>query len=107
MRIFNLITFIGFYLKEVLLSNLRVAQDVLRFKLDMTPAIVEVDVTELNDRQVVLAANFITMTPGTLGLYVSNDHNRLYVHSMYIDSDVETLGKELKQAYGERVRRVF
>lgn len=107
MRILHLITFIGFYLKEILMSNIRVARDVLRLKLDMTPVIVAVDLRALNDRQVALTASFITMTPGTLGLYVSDDHNRLYVHSMYMDTDVETMAKDLEQAYGERVRRVF
>lgn len=107
MRVLHFIGFIGFYIKEVVVSNLRVAHDVLTIKHHMTPGIVAVDVSDLTERQTVLMANFITMTPGTLGLYVSNDQNWLYVHAMYIDSDVDTLAKELRKEYGERVRNVF
>lgn len=106
-RILSFIGFLFFYSTEVVKSNLRVAIDVLRPKYEMTPGIIAVDVEGMTDRQLLFMANFITMTPGTLGITVSPDHNKLYIHAMYIDGDVADLANELKNDYGRRVRRVF
>lgn len=107
MRILYFIEFIIFYLKEILISNIRIAHDVLTPTHHMTPGIITVDVSYLNQRQVAAMANFITMTPGTLGVFVSGDCQTLYIHSMYIDTDPETVGKDLAREYGRRVKNVF
>jgi multisubunit Na+/H+ antiporter MnhE subunit len=52
-------------------------------------------------------ANLITMTPGTLGMYVSKDLTKLYIHSMYMDKDAESMGADLANDYGKRVQRVY
>ena len=44
------------------------------------------------DAEIVLLANLITLTPGTLSLDISADRKVLYVHAMYID------GGDLDQA---------
>ena len=107
-RIFALIGFVGFYIVEVLKSNLRVACDVLTPNHSMTPAaVIAVDVEGMTERQLLFMANLITMTPGTLGLSFSPDHAKLYIHAMYIDGDAAALSQELETTYGKRVRRVF
>ena len=50
-----------------------------------------VDVAGMTDRQLLFMANFITMTPGTLGLIFSDSKDKLYIHMMYVDDDMETL----------------
>ena len=107
MRVFHLIGFIVFYIGEVLKSNLRVAYDVLTPAHKMQPGILAVDVTGMTDRQLLFMANFITMTPGTLGLSFSEHKDKLYIHAMYLDDDMEALSAELSNKYGKRVRRVF
>ena len=106
-RIFSLISSLIFYIFEVLKSNFRVAADVLTPRHRMNPGIVAVDVEGMTDRQLLFMANFITMTPGTLGLTFSEDHGKLYIHAMYIDGDAAALAEELENTYGRRVRRVF
>lgn len=106
-RFFGFIAFLLFYIREIVVSNFRIAHDVLTPKHHMTPGIIAVDVADLSDRQVVLMANFITMTPGTLGLLVSEDRKRLYIHAMYIDDTAESLSRDLKETYGKRVKHVF
>jgi multicomponent Na+:H+ antiporter subunit E len=106
-RIFSLITSLIFYSSEVVKSNVRVAADVLTPKHRMKPGIIAVDVEGMSDRQLLFMANFITMTPGTLGLTFSEDHRKLYIHAMYIDGDETALAEELENAYGRRVRSVF
>lgn len=106
-RVFAFISFLLFYFVEVVKSNLRVAFDVLTPRHRMCPGILSVNVTGMTDRQLLFVANFITMTPGTLGLEISEDHRKLYIHTMYVDAEMEVLAKQLEEDYGRRVRRVF
>lgn len=106
-RLIAIVLFLIFYIKEVLKANLRVAYDVLTPRHHMTPAILAVNVAGMSDRQLLFMANLITMTPGTLGLSFSQDYTKLYIHAMYVDSDVQTLSRELENNYGKRVRSVF
>lgn len=94
MRILHFISFILFYISEVVKSNLRVAYDVLTPTHQMKPGIISVDVSGMTDRQLLFMANFITMTPGTLGLSFSDAKDKLYIHAMYIDDDMEVLSGE-------------
>jgi multicomponent Na+:H+ antiporter subunit E len=107
MRLLRFIEFLLFYLKEVAVSNLRIAHDVLTPRHRMKPGIIWVDVGDLGERQLAAMANLITMTPGTLGMYVSKDRQKLYIHAMYLDSDAESMGAALASDYGKRVKNVF
>lgn len=106
-RILAFIEFLLFYLKEILVSNLRVAYDVLTPEHKMKPGIIALDVSDMTDTQISLMANFITMTPGTLGLAVSEEPRKLYIHAMYLDAAPEEVAEQLLKDYGKRVKRVF
>lgn len=101
------VSFFFFYIKEILLSNLRVAHDVLTPRHRMKPGIIKVDVEDLTEWQIFFMSNLITMTPGTLGLTVSRDRKILYIHAMYIDGSPEELAQSLRKDYGRRVKSVF
>jgi len=107
MRLLHFLSFLVFYVSEVVRSNLRVAHDVLTPTHHMQPGILAVDVAGMTDRQLLFMANFITMTPGTLGISFSERKDKLYIHAMYIDGDMQALGAEISNSYGKRVRRVF
>jgi len=107
MRILRLLEFLVFYLKEIVISNVRIAHDVLTPKHRMKPGVLPVDVSDLGERQLAAMANLVTMTPGTLGVYVSKDRRYLYIHAMYMDKDAESMGADLARDYGERIKRVF
>lgn len=106
-RMFHFVSFLLFYISEVLKSNVRVAYDVLTPTHQMNPSIISVDVAGMTDRQLLFMANFITMTPGTLGLSFSENKDTLYIHAMYIDGEFDAVSEELATTYGKRVRRVF
>lgn len=107
MRVVHFFSFIAFYIVDVIKSNLRVAHDVLTPAYRMEPAIISIDVAGMTDRQLLFMANFITMTPGTLGLSISESKDKFYIHAMYVDESVEALSEELANTYGKRVRLVF
>jgi len=106
MRILRLIEFICFYIKEVVLANVRVAFLVLSPKLRVNPAILAIEVAELTPRQRWILANLITMTPGTLSLDIDEKEARLFIHCMAV-KDPAGMEKEIENAYVRRVCRVF
>jgi multicomponent Na+:H+ antiporter subunit E len=107
LRLVRLVEFFGFYAVEVVLSNLRVAIDVMTPRFRGTPGIVEVPVGPgLTDRQLTVLANLITMAPGTLSLGYTPDRSCLIIHAMYL-GDREAFVKDIRQNFERRVRRVF
>ncbi|MCH2156396.1 MAG: Na+/H+ antiporter subunit E [Opitutales bacterium] len=106
-RIIASLSFFLFYVKEVVTSNVRVAYDVLTPTHRMKPGVIELSIAGMTDTQVLAMANLITMTPGTLGLHVSEDKQRLFLHVMYLDKSPQETAAELEASYGKRVRDVF
>lgn len=103
-KIIKLTGFGLFYLKEVLVSNLRVAADIVTPQHLMSPEILEIDVSDLTPRQLFVASNLITMTPGTLSMDVVD--GKLLIHSMYCEDKVAD-ADDLVKNYVNRVRDVF
>ena len=98
--------FILFFVRELVLANLRVAHDILTPRHHMTPGIVAVPLDVESDLEITVLATIITLTPGTLSLHVADDRRTLYVHAMYID-DPAALVRGIKQGFEHRVREVF
>lgn len=106
-RVFAAVDLYFFFALDVVRSSLRVAYDVLTPRHRMQPAIIAVDVSALSDRQLLVMANMITMTPGSMGVGLSEDHKTFYVHLMYLDGPVEEAAAGFENGYGRRVRNVF
>jgi multicomponent Na+:H+ antiporter subunit E len=104
--IYRLFGFILFYLKEVLLANVRVAAEILRRSYTMEPGVVAIPLDVKSDWELLLFANVITMTPGTLSLDISADRSTLYVHAMFV-GDPDELVKTLKQRIEKKVIELF
>jgi multicomponent Na+:H+ antiporter subunit E len=106
-RVPRMISFAGFYLWQLILSNLRVAYEVITPGHFMKPGVVAVPLDAETDAEITLLSNLITLTPGTLSLDLSPDRKTLYVHVMYIDKDVETTREEIKRDLEQRVLEVL
>ncbi len=102
MRIFRFLSFLLFYLWEVILSNLRVARDILLPNSRFNCGIVAVPILELSDAGVAFLANLISMTPGTLSLDFCSETRRLFVHSMYLE-DEATFINMIQTQYERRI----
>lgn len=99
-------TFIGFYLWELVVANLRVAHDVLSLHPRTRPGIIAIRLDARTDAEITLLANLLTMTPGELSIDVSTDRRVLYVHSLYLD-DVEASRRQVEEGFEARVLRVM
>ena len=107
MRFLKFIRFLLFYLMEILLSNFRVAYDVITPSHYMSPGFIAIPLEDLTDLQLMILTNMITMTPGTLSLDVSSDRKTLYIHAMYIDEDIKKFKNELVRNYIMKIKEVF
>lgn len=88
-RIPRMISFVFYFLYELLKANLQVAFDVATPSFYMKPGIVRIPLTAQTDLEITLLANLISLTPGSLSIDVSDDRKVLYVHAMYIDDKDE------------------
>jgi len=102
-RVFGLI---GFFGKELLVSNLRVLWDVITPQHISRPGIIAIPLDARTDAEIMLVANLISLTPGTLSLDISEDRRVLYIHVMFLD-DIEKTRQQIKQGLERRVLEVM
>lgn len=100
------IAFALYFLKELVVSNLRVAWDVLTPRARHRPGVVAVPLDLESDIAITLLANVVTLTPGTLSLDVSPDRRTLYVHGMFVD-DTETFRRDIKDGFERRIQELL
>jgi multicomponent Na+:H+ antiporter subunit E len=100
------IGFILFFLKELVVSNVRVAWDVLTPRAYRRPGVVAVPLDLERDAEITLLANVVTLTPGTLSLDLSADRRTLYVHGMFVD-DPEEFRREIKDGFERRIKELL
>ena len=96
----------GFFLVELLLSTLRVFWDVVTPGHISRPGIVGVPLNAESDMEILLVANLISLTPGTLSIDLSEDRRTLYVHVMFLD-DPDRFRKSITDGVERRVLEVM
>jgi multicomponent Na+:H+ antiporter subunit E len=98
--------FFFYFLRELLIANLKVAYDVVTPTDYMNPGIVAFPLEAESDIEITLLANLITLTPGTLSLDVSSDKKVLYIHTLYLD-DPEKFRSEIKNGMEKKLLEVL
>lgn len=98
------INFGFFFLKELVVANVKVAFDILTPHYYMRPTIIEVPLRAKTNLEIMLLANMITLTPGTLSIDVSKNRKILYVHALYVkNNDVEKVKHHIKEGFERRL----
>jgi len=92
-RLIDAFVFAVLYIWEVLLANLRVAYDIVTPTHHMQPGIIAYPYHVDEGVPLMLLANLITMTPGTVSMDVDTQCRVLYVHAMYIEDPEEIRAK--------------
>jgi multicomponent Na+:H+ antiporter subunit E len=96
-----------FYFKELFIASLRVAYDVLTPADHMKPGIIALPLDAKTDLEITLLANFITLTPGSLSLEISEDRSTLFIHETYIkDNDLERSKRIIKEGFERRILKI-
>ncbi len=71
-----------FFVWELLVSNVRVARDVIRPRTRIHPAVIAMPLRAKTEAEITLLASFITLTPGSTSIDVTPDRRFMYVHVM-------------------------
>ncbi|PMR70011.1 Na+/H+ antiporter subunit E [Halomonas heilongjiangensis] len=95
-RVPRILRFLGFFIKELLMANFKVAFDILTPPWHMKPGVIAFPLEARTELEITMVANLISLTPGTLSLDVSDDRKVLYIHAMFLD-DEEELRRNLKE----------
>jgi multicomponent Na+:H+ antiporter subunit E len=74
------VTYVPWLLREIVTSNLDVARRILDPRLPIRPCLVRIDAGQSSDLGLVLHANSITLTPGTVSVGIEGF--RITVHAL-------------------------
>ncbi|MEM6488161.1 MAG: Na+/H+ antiporter subunit E [Pseudomonadota bacterium] len=95
LRVPRLIRLVAVFLRELIMSSLRVAWDVLSLRPRSRPGIIAVPMRARGETELLVVSSLVTLTPGTLSLDLSDDGETLYVHAMFAD-DPDGLRAEIR-----------
>ncbi|RPE09379.1 Na+/H+ antiporter subunit E [Chitinophaga lutea] len=101
-RVPAVISFIFFFIYEMLRANFQVAYDVITPKFFMKPGIVQYPMDAKTDLEITFLTNLISLTPGTLILDVSDDKKVVYIHVMYLE-DKDAFIQQIKGGLEKRL----
>lgn len=97
---------VAIILWDILVSNLRVAGQVLGRESRLNSGFVWVPLDIANIHGIAALTSMITLTPGTVSVALSDDRRHLLVHVLHID-DEATLVAEIKQRYEKPLMELF
>lgn len=92
-RLPETLSFALFFIKELLVANWKVAQDILTRPWYMQPGVIAMPLAAKTEFEIALVANIISLTPGTLSMEVSDDKKTLFVHAMFLDDEQKLRGE--------------
>lgn len=97
---------IAVVLWDILVSNLRVAAQVLGPERRLKPGFVWVPLDIGNIHGIAALTSFITLTPGTVSAALSEDRRHLLVHVLHLE-DADALIAEIKARYEAPLMEIF
>jgi len=107
-RLWRVLELIWMFVRELMLSALRVGVLVLRpdMRAQLSPEIIAYPLHLKSDAEITLLANLITLTPGTLSVDVSEDRKTLFIHALRV-TDRQALIDEIREGFEKAVGRAF
>ena len=102
-RVWRVLRLAVLFIYELFVSSLRVVWDIVTPTHLSRPGIIAMPLDATGDGEILLVANLISLTPGTLSLDISPDRKTLYVHAMFVE-DPDDIRRELKSGMEHWVR---
>ncbi len=101
------IVLLVFLIKELFLSNLKVIYYVITPELQFRPAVLKLPLDVQSETGIVLLANMITLTPGTITLEISGDRKYLFYHTVNVpDNDFDNAKMQIKNGFEKRIMAI-
>ncbi|TWT05895.1 Na+/H+ antiporter subunit E [Planomicrobium sp. CPCC 101079] len=104
-RIWAVISLFFLFLKELILSSFSVFKLVIQPRLNIRPAIFELETELKHDWEITLLSALITLTPGTLVVAISDDQKKLYIHAIDFE-DIEDAVQSIKTTFERAIMEV-
>lgn len=100
----KVLNLIFYFIKELLIANMRVSWEVITPVFNMQPAVIAYPLESKTDMEITLLANIISLTPGTLTIDISEDKKILYFHTMYVDhNDLEKIKSNIRNGFEKKI----
>jgi len=93
------------FLRELVMSNITVLRIVLDPKMDIKPGVFAFPTELESDWEIMLLANLVTLTPGTLVVHVSDDQRTLYIHALDIENAEDEINS-IKASFEKAIKEV-
>ncbi len=94
------------FIYDIVLGSFQVAYLILRGPKHLRPAFIRIPLVLKTDLAISLLANTISLTPGTVSAWLSEDRRTLIVHTLDT-GDAEALIADIKQRYEAPLKRIF
>lgn len=105
-RTYLILRLIAIFVRELVKSGVTVARIVLRPGREFHSGILAIPLACKSDLEIMVFANLITLTPGTLSIDVSDDRTTLYVHAIHTD-DPAADKQAMKDAFEVNIREAL
>jgi multicomponent Na+:H+ antiporter subunit E len=105
-KVWHFVSLAGYLAYELVLANLRMAVDVVRWRSQVAPAVIRLPLDATEDGEILLLAALINLTPGSVALDLSDDRKTLYVHVMHVH-DPDITRRDIKQGFERRVLKLL
>ncbi|HOK08490.1 MAG TPA: Na+/H+ antiporter subunit E [Candidatus Hydrogenedens sp.] len=105
-KILFIILFTFRFIWLLILSNIEVAYEVLRFKPKAKPGIIAYPLNSTHPLEITLLANFISLTPGTLSVDISENDKVLYIHALFAHNP-DTLKRDIEKQLEKPLNKIF
>lgn len=104
-RIWAVVSLCLLFLKELILSSFAVFRLVIQPRLNIRPAIFELETELKHEWEITLLSALITLTPGTLVVGISDDQKRLYIHAIDFE-DIDDAVSSIKNTFERAILEV-
>ncbi|GAA4516246.1 Na+/H+ antiporter subunit E [Sphingobacterium thermophilum] len=98
----RIISFVFYFIWQMIKANFQVAYDVITPRYFMRPGIVKFPLNARTETEINLLSMMISLTPGTLILDISEDRKTMYIHVMYLDNP-EKFVRQMKTGLERRL----
>lgn len=105
-RSLSFIVLFATFLEDLVVSSLQVAKAVLSPNDITKPRLVTIPLDVTTDAGITMVANFISLTPGTLSIDVSDDRKTLLVHDLLGGDSSEQAREDARTGIQARVLKV-
>lgn len=102
----RLMRLLGVVLWDIVVANITVARQVLGPIRKLEPRFIGYPLAVNTDYAITLLASIVTLTPGTVSAFVSNDHTILWIHSLHAP-DEQAVIDDIRRRYENPIKEIF